>query len=94
MDAQPTDVLMLVRGKTYERPRGKDTLRADASNTNLKGNWPKEIGEYAKLWAETFKGDEWALPSITEVVMGIYEHLMIEVEERLVFLAANKPERF
>jgi len=26
--------------------------------------------------------------------MGIYSYLMIEVEERLVFLAANMPERF
>ena len=57
MDAKPTDVLMLVRGKTYQRPRGKDTLRANASNTNLKGDWPKKIGEYARLWAKTYKGD-------------------------------------
>ena len=47
MDAKPSEILMLVRGFTYERPRGKDTLRADASNTNLKGKWPKVIGEYA-----------------------------------------------
>ena len=94
MDAKPSEILMLVRGFTYERPRGKDTLRADASNTNLKGEWPERCGEFAKLWGKTVKGDEWAYPSITEVVMGIYEHLMIEVEERLIFLKVNMPERF
>ena len=57
MDSNPTEVLILVRGITYQRPRGKDTLRADASNTNLKGKWPEEWGEYAMLWGYEVKGD-------------------------------------
>lgn len=72
--------LDLVRGKTYHRPRGSTSQRADASNCNLRGKWPKEDGEYARLWAKTEKGNENALPSIKEVVMGIYLHHMLEVD--------------
>ena len=35
MDNKPDQTLLLVRGKTYERPRGQTSLRADASNCNL-----------------------------------------------------------
>ncbi len=35
MDSKPDQVLKLVRGKTYQRPRGKTSLRADSSNCNL-----------------------------------------------------------
>jgi len=38
------------------------------------------MGEYGNLWAETYKNDEWALPSMKEVVMGIYIHHMVTVE--------------
>ena len=55
-------------------------MRADASNCNLKADWPKKMGEYGNLWAETYKNDEWALPSMKEVVMGIYIHHMVTVE--------------
>merc|ERR1711935_816833 len=74
MDNKPDLNLILVKGKTYERPRGKTSLKADPSSCNLKGKWPKEIGEFAYLWATTCKGDEWADPSIKEVVMGVYGH--------------------
>ena len=60
MDSKPTEVLILVRGKTYKRSRGQTSLRADASNCDLKGKWPKEMGEYGKLWARTEKGSELA----------------------------------
>lgn len=58
MDAKPNQILVLIRGKTYKRPRGQTSVRADASNCNLKGKWPKEMGEYGKLWARTMKGSE------------------------------------
>ena len=35
MDNKPDQHLILVRGETYERPRGQTSLRADASNCNL-----------------------------------------------------------
>ena len=41
LDNKPGQTLSLVRGKTYERPREEGNLRADASNCNLKGKWPK-----------------------------------------------------
>jgi len=47
----------LVRGKTYQRPRGNISHRADASNCNLRGKWPKKTGEFAKLWGTIEKGD-------------------------------------
>ena len=47
MDNKSSETLFLVRGKTYERPRGKSSLRADATNCNLKGKWPKEFAEFA-----------------------------------------------
>ena len=37
MDNDPSTELKLVRNETYERPRGESSLRADASNCNLKG---------------------------------------------------------
>ena len=55
-------------------------MKADASDCNLKGVWPDIWGEYGKLWAETYKEDEDALPSMKEVVMGIYVHHMVTVE--------------
>ena len=64
MDNKPDQQLILVRGKTSETFRGPTSLRADASNCNLKGKWPKVMGEYAKLWAFTYKGDKFAEPSI------------------------------
>jgi len=93
MDSKPDQVLTLIRGKTYERPRGKTSLRADASDCNLKAKWPKEYGEYAFLWAVTYKGDKWALPSMKEVVMGIYLHHMVKVELTFKDLKENHPER-
>jgi len=80
-----TQVLKLFRGKTYERPRGKQSLKADASNCNRKGKWPTEIGAYAKLWAHKEKGCKlngpWPVnPSMVEVVMGVYQHHMVKVE--------------
>ena len=54
MDNKPDLNLILVKGKTYQRPRGKTSLKADASNCNLKGKWPENTGEYAKLWAKTY----------------------------------------
>ena len=81
MDGKLNDTLYLVAGQTYERPRGNDSLKADSSDCNRRGKWPDMIGEYAHLWAETFKdGDSMAHPSIKEVVMGVYEHLMDKVE--------------
>ena len=50
-------VFKLVRGKTYQRPRGNISHRADASNCNLRGKWPKTVGEFAKLWGTIEKGD-------------------------------------
>jgi len=38
------------------------------------------MGEYGILWGETHKEDEWALPSMVEVVMGVYRHHMEIVE--------------
>jgi len=55
-------------------------LRADASNCNLKEDWPKIMGEYGYLWAETYKKEKSDLPSMKEVVMGIYIHHMFTVE--------------
>ena len=52
------------------------------------------MGEYAKLWGETIKGEEWAFPSIKEVVMGVYEHLMVKVEVTFKDIVKNKPEKF
>jgi len=84
-DSKPDQILKLVRGETYERPRGETSLKADASNCNIKGKWPKSFGEYAKLWAKTYKKDKLDLdgnaePSMREVVMGIYLHHMLTVE--------------
>ena len=93
LDSKPNQVLILVRGKTYERPRGKTSLRADASDCNLKAEWPKVIGAYGKLWAETYKGDRLAFPSMKEVVMGIYLHHMVKVELTFKDLKENHPER-
>ena len=38
------------------------------------------MGEYAYLWAYTYKGDKWADPSIKEVVVGLYGHHMLKVD--------------
>ena len=56
MDNNTSQIHSLVKGETYERPRGEQTLRADASNCNLKGKWPTDFGAYAKLWARIVKG--------------------------------------
>ena len=72
-------ILALWRGDDYERPRGDQTLKADPSNCDLNGDWPKNCGEYARLWGKTIKGSDWAFPSIYEVVMGVYDHLMEQV---------------
>ena len=92
MDNKPDQILSLVKGENYERPRGEQTLKADASNCNLKGKWPADIGEYAYLWAETEKGNRYAQPTMREVVMGIYLHHMetVEVDIRLLFIHMNK----
>jgi len=58
MDNKPDQQLILVRGTTSETFRGPTSLRADASNCNLKGKWPKKMGDYALLWAFTYKGNE------------------------------------
>ena len=57
IDDQPTLILSLFRGQTYARPRCKNSRKAEAANFNLKGKWPKNFGEYAKLWGKTFKGN-------------------------------------
>lgn len=80
LDNKSSEKLVLVPGKTYERPRGEVTLKADPSNCNLKAKWPKIWGEYGMIWAKTEKEDISANPSIMEVVMGIYENLMDKVE--------------
>lgn len=92
-DIKPKEILNLVRGKTYYRPRGKYSMRNDPSNCNLKGNWPSEAGEFAKLWAENETGDEESEPSIKEVVMGIYHHHMAKVEENFKEIIEKHPER-
>jgi len=81
MDNRPDEILSLVRGETYKRSRGDQSLRGDASSCNLKGKWPKNEGEYARLWGKTEKGEWLALPSIKEVVIGIYIHYMKQVED-------------
>jgi len=50
------------------------SLKFDGSIFNLKSKWPKIDGEYGELWAKIVKGNKDALPSIKEVVMGIYIH--------------------
>ena len=91
MDNKSSETLFLVRGKTYERPRGKSSLRADATNCNLKGKWPKEYAEFAKLWRKVFKK---FMPSIKEVVIGIYLFHMFKVEVEYRDVKENMPERF
>jgi len=80
LDNRSSEKLVLVPGKTYERPRQELSLKMDPSNCNLKAKWPKKWGEYGMIWAETEKEDISANPSIMEVVMGIYENLMDKVE--------------
>lgn len=46
-DNKPDTILLLIRGKSYERHRGNQSERADASNCNLNGNWPEKVGAYA-----------------------------------------------
>lgn len=41
LERKSSEKLILVRGESYLRPRGEETLRADASNCNLQGDWPK-----------------------------------------------------
>ena len=54
----PNEKLILVRAKNYEdHVRPKFNFKSDASNLNIKGKWPKSVGEYAFLWAKTVKGD-------------------------------------
>ena len=91
MDNKSSETLFLVRGKTYERPRGKSSLRADATNCNLKGKWPKDFAEFAKLWRKVFKKSS---PSIKEVVIGIYLFHMFKVEVDYRDVKENMPERF
>jgi len=85
-DIHAANILELVRGKTYERPRGQNTLRGDASNCDIKGKWPKEMGEFAFLWSITYKGNKTEEPSIKEVVIGIYHYHMDMVEENFTNL--------
>jgi len=40
------------------------------------------------------KGNKQAYPSIKEVVMGVYEHLMVKVEVTFKDIIQNKPEKF
>ena len=50
---------------------------------NIKESFAKELGEFGYLWAEQVKGNKFgALPSIKEVVDGIYNHYceMISIE--------------
>lgn len=42
-----------------------------------------ENGEYGYLWAEQYKGDKWALPSMQEVVSGLYKTYCGMVREKL-----------
>ena len=93
MDSKPEEILNLVPDDTNDRPRGDQSLRADPSNCNLKGKWPKDVGEFARLWAKTEKEDENAYPSIKEVVMGIYFHHIAFVDATYTRLAENMPER-
>lgn len=74
MDNEPSKVLTLIRGKTYERPRGQLSMRADASDCNIKGKWSKDAAEYGDLWSVTVKGNIKASPSIIDVVLGLGEH--------------------
>ena len=80
LENRSSEKLVLVPGKTYERPRQEASLKMDPSNCNLKAKWPKKWGEYGMIWAETEKEDISANPSIMEVVMGVYESLMDKVE--------------
>jgi len=58
MDNKPNEILKLVRGTKYKRKLGELSLRADASNCNIKSKWPNNIGEYGFMWAKTEKGVE------------------------------------
>jgi len=49
------------------------------------------VGEYAILWAKTYKVNEFSMPSIKEVVMGVYELLMVKVEATFKFIAKYNP---
>ena len=89
--AMNDQVFKLVRGKSYQRPRGHLSHKADASNCDIRGKWPKHAGEYARIWGKTEKGDECALPSMAEVVMGIYLHHMVEMNERFQSLMEDDP---
>ena len=94
MDKNKDEILILVRGNTYERPRGKTSLRFDGSIFNLKSKWPKNWGEYGHLWAFKVKGNRIAYPSIKEVVMGIYNHHMLIMDIEYKEIKENKPDRF
>jgi len=87
MDNKPDQILSLVKGENYERPRGENNFKADASNCNLKGKWPTDVGEYAKLWSKIEKGGnegdsifEMIHPTMREVVIGLYLFHMEVVE--------------
>lgn len=92
-ESKPDQILKLIKGKNYERPRGARALKADASNCNIAGKWPKEIGEYARLWGLTKKGDKEAQPSMREIVMGLYFHHIKKVELQFLELKEKHPEK-
>ena len=88
---KPFQVFQLIRGQTYERPRGEHSLKFDANNFNLKSKWPEISGEYGKLWAKTVKGanllhTNLTNPSIKDVVLGVYDYHMAFVEENFAKL--------
>jgi len=48
MDNKPNEILILKKDPNYQRPH-EISLNTDA--IVIRPDWPKEIGEYAHLWA-------------------------------------------
>ena len=52
------------------------------------------MGAFGQLWANINKNNKFTSPSIFEVVMGIYSHLIYKVEETFKELKYVVPKRF
>ena len=92
---KPSKILKLVRGHSYERPRGDQSLRSDASNYNIKEKQENGVHQIAELWQEIekeySKTDE---PSMQEIVMGLFKYHELDMESKFKDLKEQKPEIF
>jgi len=94
INGNTSESFYLVKGQSYYRTRGENSMRDNPSDFYVKSSWQKSIGKYGKKWALKVKENEKINPSIKEVVKGIYEFHKMEIEDNCKNLKESNPQKF